>query len=102
MNAEQIRTISKRKYLHQLAKLANKENHEAQLLITVNGGTFRITPELIAFLAVPDLPITIYLLDTYENPVELDRKEFLASCIERYNTVMQSWWDANEQINKQR
>jgi hypothetical protein len=43
MNIDTIKKTSRAKYLHSLAKLSAKENHQAQLLLTEYGGTFRIT-----------------------------------------------------------
>ena len=102
MNTELITKVSRAKYLHTVAKLTNRDNHEAQLLITTQGGTFKITPELIAFLSTTGLGTTTYTLDIYDNPIKVVRKQLLADCIEQYNRVMESWWLANEEINKQR
>ena len=40
-----------------------------------NGGLFKITPELIAF--VKTWPVDeLYLEDTYQNPIAIDRQTF--------------------------
>lgn len=102
MNTELIKKTSRTKYLHSLAKIANKENHEALLLVTLGGGTFRSNPELIAFLSVESLGDTVILLDIYENPVKIDRLKLLDSCILAYKSTMISWLNSSEQINGQR
>lgn len=102
MNIETIKKTSRAKYLHSLAKLTAKENHLAQLLLTVHGGTFRVTTELISFLSVESLGTTTYVLDIFENPIEVDRITMLKSCVELYSTVMQSWHTTAAEINGKR
>ena len=102
MNIETIKKTSRAKYLHSLAKLTAKENHLAQLLLTVHGGTFRVTTELIAFLSVESLGNTTYVLDIFENPIEVDRITMLKSCVDLYSIVMQSWHTTAAEINSKR
>jgi hypothetical protein len=102
MTVELIKRTAKARYLHTVAKLTAKENHIAQLLLTAQGGTFRVTHELIAFLSITKLGDTVVILDIYDNPVKVDRKLLLASAIELYNSVMNSWATAVDEINKQR
>lgn len=102
MNTELIKKTSRTKYLHSLAKIANKENHQALLLVTLDGGTFRSSPELIAFLSIKSLGSTVILLDIYENPIKVDRVKLLDLCMTAYKSTMTSWLDSSEQINGQR
>ena len=102
MTVELIKQISKARYLHTVAKLTAKENHVAQLLLTAQGGSFRVTSELIAFLSITKLGDTVVILDIYDNPIKVDRKLLLATAIELYSSVMDSWATAVDEINKQR
>lgn len=102
MNIELIKKTSRTKYLHSLAKISAKENHESQLLIPLSGGVFRASPELIGFLSVEDLGDTVILLDIYENPINVNRLELLSLCINTYKTTMNSWFEVTEKINNQR
>lgn len=102
MNIELIKKISRTKYLHSLAKISSKENHESQLLVPLAGGVFRVSPELIGFLSVEFLGDTVILLDIYENPINVNRLELLSLCISTYKTTMHSWLETTEKINNQR
>jgi hypothetical protein len=102
MNTEIIKQTSRAKYLHSLAKLAAKESHTAQMLLTAYGGTFRVTAEWIAFLSIKQLGDAIIVLDIFENPIEVDRISLLNQSITLYETVMQSWLDTVTEINKKR
>lgn len=102
MNIELIKQTSKTKYLHSLAKISNKENHESRLLVTVSGGTFCSSPELISFLSITQMGDNVILLDIYENPISVNRLILLNMCIESYKAVMSSWLECSEKINGQR
>ena len=102
MNIELIKKTSKTKYLHSLAKITNKENHEALLLVTLSGGTFRTSIELISFLSIKSMGDTVILLDIYENPIKVDRLQLLNLCMSSYKTTMTSWLNSSLQINGQR
>lgn len=102
MNIDTIKKTSRAKYLHSLAKLSAKENHEAQLLLTLFGGTFRVTPDLIAFLSVEKLSEQTIILDIFETPILVDRVAMLDKSVELYTQVMQSWLETTAEINSKR
>lgn len=67
--------------------------------MTHNGGLFKITPELIAF--VKTWPVDeIYLEDTYQNPVCIDRQTFLVTAQQHYQQVMNRWHNEYEELRK--
>jgi hypothetical protein len=101
MNVEQIKKTSKTKYLHHLARLNLREQYQARLLVTLGGGSWRVTPELISFLSSVD-DERVVLIDLYDNPCRVDRVELLNKCTETYRTVMNDWYEASELINQQR
>ena len=102
MNIETIKQTSRARYEHSTAKMSAKENHQAQLLLTAYGGTFRVTSELIAFLSVEHLGVKTIILDIFENPIQVDRVLMLHNCIDLYNLVMQSWLYTTNEINSKR
>lgn len=76
-----------------------REKIRTDLVLPYNGGLFLVTPELQAFLAThPD--DVIYLEDSYENPVQVNRIELLELCRERYQRVMNTWHQQYEQLRK--
>jgi hypothetical protein len=67
--------------------------------MTHNGGLFKISPELLAF--VQTWPIDeLYLEDVYENPVKIDRQTFLITAQQHYQTVMNRWHQQYEDLKK--
>lgn len=102
MDTELIKRTSRTRYLNQVAKLSARESHLAKLVLTAQGGSWQVSPELIAFLTVEALGDTTVLLDMFDNPVTVNRQQLLAQCIDTYNTVMASWAATIETINEQR
>jgi hypothetical protein len=83
----------------QINKRILREKIQTDLHMTHNGGMFKITPELLAF--VQTWPVDeIYLEDVYENPIKIDRQVFLVTAQQHYQTVMNTWHDQYEDIKK--
>jgi len=84
---------------YQVNKRILKEKIQADLHIPFNGGLFKVTPELIAFLSIWDTDI-LYLEDSYQNPIEIQRDEFLKLCRTHYQAVMNSWHQQHAELKK--
>lgn len=75
------------------------EKIQTDLHITHNGGLFKVTPELLAF--VKTWPIDeLYLEDVYQNPIEIDRQIFLVTAQQHFITVMNRWHQAHAELKK--
>jgi hypothetical protein len=76
-----------------------REKIQTDLHMTHNGGMFKITPELLAF--VKTWPVDeLYLADVYENPIKIDRQTFLVTAQQHYQTVMNTWHQEYENLKK--
>jgi hypothetical protein len=83
----------------QINKRILREKIQTDLHMIHNGGMFKITPELIAF--VKTWPVDeLYLEDVYENPVSIDRQTFLVTAQQHYQTVMNQWHQQHEELKK--
>jgi hypothetical protein len=83
----------------QINKQILREKIQTDLHMTHNGGMFKITPELLAF--VKTWPVDeLYLEDIYENPVKIDRQVFLVTAQQHYQTVMNRWHQDYEELKK--
>jgi hypothetical protein len=83
----------------QINKKTLREKIQTDLHMTHNGGMFKITPELIAF--VQTWPVDeLYLEDVYENPVSIDRQVFLVTAQQHYQQVMNRWHNEYEKLKK--
>ena len=71
---------------YQINKRILREKIQTDLQVAHNGGLFKVTPELIAFLAAWDTD-ELFLEDTYQNPISVNRTEFLSLCKHHYQMV---------------
>ena len=81
-----------------------KEQNQQSLTIAVNGGLFKITPELIVFANMFTEQKEIVLEDSYGNPVKInDVHDFVYKCKMKYQEVMNNWleeYDRAKSIRK--
>jgi len=90
MNTENIVAHARARFDHAAAKLVLKEKYQAKMLFAYNGGMFRATPELLAF--VQSWPISeLYIADLYDNPIEVDKQVFLVKLQQHYHEQMNAW-----------
>jgi hypothetical protein len=84
---------------YQINKRILREKIQTDLHMAHSGGMFKITPELIAF--VKTWPVDeLYLEDTYQNPISIDRQTFLVTAQQHYQQVMNRWHNEHEQLKK--
>ena len=75
---------------YQINKRILKEKIKTDLHLSYNNGMFLVSPELLAFVSTwPDE--LLFLEDTYENPIEIAKEEFLTVARMHYQTVMNTW-----------
>jgi len=75
---------------YQVNKRILREKIQTDLQVPYNGGLFKVSPELIAFLNSWDTD-ELFLEDTYQNPIKINRAEFLTLSKQHYQMVMNSW-----------
>lgn len=84
---------------YQINKRILREKIQTDLHIAHNGGLFKVTPELLAFVATYRFT-TMYIEDTYGNPIEIDRDKFRTLCEEQYQKVMNRWHQEHDKLKK--
>jgi hypothetical protein len=86
---------------YQLNKRILREKIITDLHVAYNNGLFLVRPELMAFLATwPN--DELFLEDTYNNPIKIDRQEFLIQCQQHYQMVMNDWHIQHEELKRAR
>jgi hypothetical protein len=102
MDISNLKTIADRAFDHAQFRKTLRERIQAELVLAHNGGLFKITPELLAFVAYWPVP-ELYLEDMHGNPIEVDRQVFLVQAQQHYHYVMNTWheeFNASKQIRK--
>jgi len=76
-----------------------RERILTDLHMPYNNGMFKITPELLAFVTTwPDQ--VLYLEDTYQNPIQIQRQEFLMKAQAHYQQAMNEWHQQHEELKR--
>jgi len=89
----------KRSTDYQINKRLLREKAIADMHLPFEGGMFKITPELLGFVA--SWPVDwIILEDIYQNPIEVDRVVFLAQASQLYSKTMGNWRREHEKIKR--
>jgi len=76
-----------------------RERILTKMHITHNGGMFRVTPELLAFVKTWPTDI-LYLEDVFHNPIEVDRQVFLVTAQQHYQEVMNEWHQQHAELKR--
>ena len=76
-----------------------REKIQTDLHLAHNGGMFKITPELLAFVQTWPTEF-IYLEDVYQNPIEIEKQTFLAMAQQHYYRVMNEWHQQYAELRK--
>lgn len=83
----------------QINKKILREKIQTDLHMTHNGGMFKITPDILAFIQTWSAD-ELFMEDIYENPIKIDRQVFLIEAQQHYQTVMNRWHQQYEDIKK--
>ena len=86
---------------HNLAKQHLLEKYKAKLILASQGGLWKITPELIGYLSSIVDEETI-LLDSYENPILVNRAQLHQQLRDTYIDVMSLWYKEFQDLSHKR
>lgn len=101
MDTAQLISDVKARFSHNSAKAYLKDKYEAKLLIAEQGGLWRATPELIGFLAsITDERVV--LVDTFENPVMVNRIALRDSLYKAYTDATHLWFSEWKELESKR
>lgn len=101
MDTTQLIKDIKARFSHDSAKQYLKDKYLSKLTIASQGGLWKVTPELIAFLGNAGSEELI-LIDLYENPVKVDRLKLFYALRDIYNDVMTEWHNEWSQLENKR
>lgn len=101
MDTKTLLAEAKARFNHNSAKSYLKEKYQAKLIVAEQGGLWKATPELIGFLA-SNTDEYIILLDTYENPVMVNRIKLYDVLQKTYNDSMTQWYTEWKELESKR
>lgn len=98
---DQLKNQIKQATDYQTNKRILREKIQTDLHFVYNGGLFKASLELYAFVTAWSSE-ELFLEDTYQNPIKVIRTEFLTLCKQHYQTAMNSWHIQHEEIKRAR
>ena len=104
MDTKTLISEAKARFNHNSAKAYLKEKFDAKLLIADQGGLWKADQATIAFLTVMsnDYDDKVVMMDTFDNPVLVDRSELLSKLKQVYNSVMLEWYTEWKELESKR
>ena len=90
---------ARERFHHAESRIYMTEKYTAKLNVAHGGGLWQITPELITYLRSSTNEKEI-LLDSYGNPVEVNREQFLDLVQKTYQQVMLDWHTEYTKLSK--
>lgn len=91
MDTKLLISEAKARFNHNSAKAYLKDKYDSKLIVADQGGLWKASPELIGFLA-SSTDEHVILVDTFENPVFVNRVTLHDVLYKTYNDAMQLWF----------
>ena len=90
MDTKTLIADAKARFSHNAAKAYLKDKYDSKFIVADQGGLWRANLETINFLnAVTDEKVI--LIDTFDNPVEVNRQELKNKLYTAYYDTMNNW-----------
>lgn len=104
MDTKTLITDAKARFAHNSAKDYLQEKYNAKLLVAEQGGLWKADKETIAFLSVMinDYDDKVVMMDTFQNPVLVERSELLTKLKDVYNSAMADWYNEWKELENKR
>ena len=90
MDTKTLITDAKARFAHNSAKDYLQEKYNAKLIVAEQGGLWKADQQTIAFLSASNNE-SIILIDTFDNPVKVNRQDLKDKLCETYYRVMNEW-----------
>ena len=91
MDTKTLLSEAKARFNHNSAKAQLKDKDDGKFIIAEQGGLWKASPEIIAFLNALDDNFVI-LIDNFNNPVQINRDQLLSVLKDTYQKVMLEWY----------
>ena len=101
MDTNELINDLKIRFNHNSAKDYLKNKYESKLIVADQGGLWKATIEIISFLST-NIQEQIVLMDSFNNPVKVDRILLLNKLTNIYNQVTNEWYTEWSELERQR
>jgi hypothetical protein len=101
MDTKTLITEAKARFAHNSSKDYLQEKYNAKLLVAEQGGLWKADKETISFLTA-FLNEEVVLMDTFNNPVKVNRQDLKDKLCETYYRVMNEWHNEWKELESKR
>ena len=101
MDTKTLIKDAKARFSHNSAKAYLKEKYSSKLVIAEQGGLWKADAQTIGFLnSFSDE--TLVVIDTFDNPVKVDRMQLLESLTKTYTDIRTEWNSEWKELERNR
>lgn len=101
MDTKTLIADAKARFSFNASKTYLKDKYTSKLIFADQNGLWKATPEFLALLSSLS-DETLVLLDSYENPIKVNREKLLEKASTTYNKVMLDWYTEFEELKNTR
>jgi len=101
MDINTLLADAKARFSHNSAKHYLREKYSSKLILADQGGLWKADKETISLLNSLDTE-KVVLMDTFDNPVEVDRVELLSKLSTIYSETMKAWLKESQELEGKR
>jgi hypothetical protein len=101
MDINTLLADAKARFSHNSAKHYLREKYSSKLILADQGGLWKADKETISLLNSLDTE-KVVLMDTFDNPVEVDRVELLSKLSTIYSETMKAWLKEAQELEGKR
>lgn len=102
MDTKTLIAEAKARFAHNSAKAYLKDKYDSKLIVADQGGLWRADQQTISFLNSMSNDNYIVVIDTFDNPVQVNREKLLETLTTTYNIVMFEWYREWSELEKKR
>ena len=102
MDTKTLISEAKARFNHNSAKAYLKDKYDSKLIVAEQGGLWRADQQTISFLSSMSDDNFVILMDTFDNPVQVNREELLSVLKDTYNTTMLEWYKEWKELESKR
>ena len=102
MDTTALISEAKARFNHNSAKAYLKDKYDSKLIVAEQGGLWRADQQTITFLSAMNEDNFVIIVDTFNNPVQVNREQLLKVLKTTYNTVMLDWYKEWKELESKR
>jgi hypothetical protein len=103
MDTKNLISEAKARFNHNSAKAQLKDKYDSKLIVADQGGLWKADQHTISFLkAMYNDDNFVVMIDTFDNPVQVNVAKLLAILVPTYNSVMLEWYKEWKELEQKR